>query len=182
MDEYGISTNQKPIIGTHCLGPCISFVLHSPENKIAIVGHVSKGNLDNDLDLKIVADKVKNLIKNNNLTNKNFNLILVEGGQKNEKIEGYNINILMNLVQKKFDPIEVLCENLKQIESINIINIRKANETTDDIQVLDFFGNLIETPNNESSKQFMFNANTGKFVSSNVFYFDEDKKNIRNKI
>ena len=101
---------------------------------------------------------------------------------KNTKIEGYNINILLNLVQKKFDPIEVLCENLKHRNNINIISIRKANEITDDIQVLDFSGNLIEIPNNDSHKQFVFNANTGKFVTSNFFYFDEDKKNIRNQI
>lgn len=177
MNDIQISTEDKPIIGTFALGPCIGFILHSKNNKKAIVGHISCSQLLDDYNLKKLRLQILKIITENKLIDSYFDLILIEGAQKSIYYKNwYELEILQNQEKKNYSLFEILEKNLTQIDLIKINSIKKSNFNTDEIQTIDIEGNLSDKFNNETSKQFAFNANTGKFVTNEIFIFIEKEK------
>lgn len=179
MGDVQISNNDKPIIGTSALGPCMGFILHTKKNKKSIVGHIACSQLMDDNNLEKLRLQILKLIIRNNLINTSFDLTLIEGAQKSiYKKDWYELNILQNEEKRPYSLFEILEKNLMKIDLINIQNINKSNFKIDDIQIVDLNGNLCDASNNESYKQFAFNVNIGKFITNEVFIFPEkeDKK------
>ena len=176
MNDIQISTNDKPIIGTFALGPCMAFILHSKENKQAIVGHISCSQLLNNNNLQKLRLQILKIIIENELVNSYFDLILIEGAQKSIYYKDwYELDILQNQEKRTYSIFEVLEKNLIQIDLIKINNIRNSNFNTDEIQKVDIVGNLCNELNNEASRQFAFNANTGEFITNEIFILSDNK-------
>lgn len=131
MDDAQISTEEKPIIGTHALATCIGVLLYSEEKKTAIVAHVSSEPMRS-------IDKIFNLIIENKLYSTKFKYKIITGYYE----EHYQVKKLLEEHFKDFIPFG---EN-----EILHSDIQIAEETT--------------------SKQFAFNASTGKFVTDKVLF------------
>ena len=176
MNDIQISTNDKPIIGTFALGPCLGFVLHSQEKKRAIVGHISCSQLMDNNNLEKLRLQILKIIIENELVNSSFNLMLIEGAQKSLYYkEWYELGILQSEEKRTYPLFEILEKNLTQIDLIKIINIKKAFNI-DEIQIVDLKGNLCTEADNEASKQFAFNANNGQFITKEIFIISEKKE------
>lgn len=176
MNDIQISTNDKPIIGTGALGPCMGFILHSKDKKRAIVGHISCSQLLDNNNLEKLRLQILKIIIENELINSFFDLILIEGAQKSIYYKDwYELDILQTQEKRTYSLFEILEKNLTQIDFIKINNIKKSNFNIGEIQTVDIKGNLCSESNNEASKQFAFNANTGKFITSEIFIFPENK-------
>ena len=177
MDNIQISTTDKPIIGTFGLGPCMGFVLYSKEKKKAIVGHISRSQLIDNYNLEKLKLQIYKIIIQNKLINTNFDLMLVEGAQKSMYYKDwYELDILKNQEKKTYSLFEVLESVLTQIDLIKIKNIKKSHFNTDEIQIVDIKGNICDETNSEASKQFAFNANTGNFITNDIFIFPEKEE------
>lgn len=177
MDDIQITTNNKPIIGTCSLGPCMGFIMYSKENKKAIVGHISSSQLLDDNSLEKLKLKISKIIIQNDLTNSSFDIMLIEGAQKSIYYkEWYELGILQNQEKKTYSLFEILEKVLTLLPHIKINSINKSNFKIEDIQIVDIEGNLCDESNNEASKQFAFNANTGKFITNDVFILPEKKE------
>lgn len=177
MDDIQINTKDKPIIGTYALGPCMGFILYSKENKKAIVGHISSSQLLDDNSLEKLKLKILKIIAQNNLINASFDITLIEGAQKSIYYkEWYELDILQNQEKKTYSLFEILEKTLTQLPTIKINSINNSNFKTEDIQMVDIEGNLCDEHNNEASKQFAFNANTGKFITNELFILPEKKE------
>lgn len=174
MDDIQISTNNKPIIGTCALAPCMGFILYSKENKKSIVGHISSSQLLDNNSLEKLKLKIFKIIAQNNLVNDYFDIMLIEGAQKSIYYkEWYELDTLQNQEKKTYSLFEVLEKVLIQLPAIKINSINKSNFESEDIQIVDIEGNLCDESNNEASKQFAFNANTGKFITNELFIIPE---------
>lgn len=170
MDDIQITTNDKPIIGTWGLGPCMGFILYSKENKKAIAGHISSAQLLDDNSLEKLRLQLLKLIIQNKLCNSSFDLILVEGAQKSIYYkEWYELDILQNQQKKNYSLFEILEKNLLLLNLIKINNVKKSDFENNEIQVVDLEGKLCYETNNEASKLFAFNANTGSFITNEAF-------------
>ena len=177
MDDIQISTTDKPIIGTFALGPCMGFILYSKEKKKAIVGHISCSQILDNYNLEKLRLQIYKIIIQNKLINTDFDLMLVEGAQKSMYYKDwYELDILKNQEKKIYSLFEVLESLLTQIDFIKIKNIKKSHFNTDEIQIVDIKGNICDETNNEASKQFAFNANTGKFITNDIFIFPEKEE------
>lgn len=176
MNDIQISTNDRPIIGTFALGPCMGFILHSQEKKRAIVGHISCSQLMDNNSLEKLRLQILKLIIENKLINSSFDLMLIEGAQKSLYYrKWYELDILQNEEKRTYSLLEILEKNLMQIDLIKIINIKK-NFNNYEIQIVDLDGNLCAKDNNESSKQFAFNANTGNFATNEIFILPQKEE------
>jgi len=91
MDDAKISTEEKPIIGTHALATCVGILLYSEEKKIAIVAHVSSEPMP-------VLDKIFNIIIKNKLFNVPFKYKIIYGTDR-EAVEYYHV---VDILQKHF--------------------------------------------------------------------------------
>lgn len=176
MNDIQISTNDKPIIGTYALGPCMGFVLYSKDKKKAIVGHISCSQLLDNNNLEKLRLQILKIIIENELVNSSFDLMLIEGAQKSIYCKDwYELDILQNQEKRTYSLFEVLEKNLTQIDFVKINNIKKDNFNTSEIQTVDIEGNLCDESNNEASKQFAFNSNTGTFITKEIFIYSENK-------
>ena len=180
MNDIQISTNEKPIIGTFGLGPCMAFILHSKENKKTIVGHVPCSQLMNNNSLEKLRLQILKIIIENKLIDSSFDLILVEGAQKSGYYKDwYELEILQNQQKKPYSLFEVLEKNLTQIDLVRINSIQNSNFSAEEIQTVNIKGDLCIESNNEASKQFAFNANNGNFITNELFILrkqEETKK------
>lgn len=175
-NDIQISTNDKPIIGTYALGPCMGFVLYSKDKKRAIVGHISCSQLLDNNNLEKLRLQILKIIIENELVNSSFDLMLIEGAQKSIYYKDwYELDILQNQEKRTYSLFEVLEKNLTQIDFVKINNIKKDNFNTSEIQTVDIEGNLCDESNNEASKQFAFNSNTGTFITKEIFIYSENK-------
>ena len=176
MNDIQISTDEKPIIGTYALGPCMGFILYSVEYKKAIIGHISCSQLLDNNNLEKLRLQILKIIIENKLVNSSFDLMLIEGAQKSIYYKDwYELDILQNQEKRTYSLFEVLEKNLTHIDFVKINNIKKDNFNTDEIQTVDIEGNLCDESNNEASKQFAFNANTGAFITNEIFILEENK-------
>jgi len=165
MNQIGISTKEKPIIGTQSLGPCMAIILYSKEGKRAIVAHIPTSLLLTDENLKMIREVIEKKVNDNNLSNFSFELMLIEGAQKSQEFRAwYDLDILMDLKKRIYSAFEILEINLTKLEGINITSIKKT-----------FTENEVQTVyiQNEPSKEFAFNANAGKFLTSEIFKNEE---------
>ena len=102
--------------------------------------------------------------------------MLIEGAQKSLYYrKWYELDILQNEEKRTYSLLEILEKNLMQIDLIKIINIKK-NFNNYEIQIVDLDGNLCAKDNNESSKQFAFNANTGNFATNEIFILPQKEE------
>lgn len=176
MNDIKISTNDKPIIGTYALGPCMSFILFSKENSRAIVGHISCSQLLDNNNLEKLRLQILKIIIENELTNTSFDLTLIEGAQKSLYYRAwYELDILQNQEKKTYSLFEILEKNLIQLGLIKINDIKKSNFSINEIQTVDIEGNLCNESNQEASRQFAFNANTGEFITNEIFILPDNK-------
>ena len=126
MNDIQISTNDKPIIGTGSLGPCMGFILHSKDKKRAIVGHISCSQLLDNNNLEKLRLQILKIIIENELINSFFDLILIEGAQKSIYYKDwYELDILQTQEKRTYSLFEILEKNLTQIDLIKINNIKK---------------------------------------------------------
>lgn len=177
MDDIQITTKDKPIIGTYALGPCTGFILYSKENRKAIVGHISSSQLLDDNSLEKLKLKISKIIMQNDLINASFDIMLIEGAQKSIYYkEWHELDILQNHEKKTYSLFQILEKVLTLLPYIKINSINKSNFESGDIQIVDIEGNLCDESNNEASKQFAFNTNTGKFITNDVFILPEKKE------
>lgn len=131
MDDAQISTEDRPIIGTHALATCIGVLLYNEEKKLAIVAHVSSEPMQ-------TIDKIFNLIIKYKLYNAKLKYLIIPGYYE----EHYHVKELLEEHFKdftQFDENEISCSDIKTIEE-------------------------------ETSRQFAFDASTGKFVTDKVLY------------
>lgn len=168
MDEIKISSLDNPIIGTEGLGPCISFILHNKENKKAIVGHLSTDMFLNEESMLNIVLKIYNLVKENNMKNTYFDLYLIEGAMRSiQEIYLYNYDIIKSnntSAHSSLEVLEILIKNIKCIKINNIIRDNKEN-----VQIVDFNGNVIDNSNSESFIRYVFDSRNGEFVTNKVF-------------
>ncbi len=76
MNHAGISTIDKPIIGTRSLSTCLGVLLYDEENKIAIVAHTTSG------DPEIAMNEVLTIIEENKLSLSKFRYKIFDGYYK----------------------------------------------------------------------------------------------------
>lgn len=159
-DEILVSTQDKPIIGTEDLGPCIGFILYSEEEKKAIVGHVSRDQLLFNESLSNMRFQISSILDQNNLFGSPLDLTIIEGAYKSEHLtDSSSLDIFNPLIPKKVNAVDIIEENIKSVDFINVQSIKK-----DDI------GSEIININGMLSKQFAFDASTGQFVTDKVLF------------
>ena len=147
MDDAQISTEERPIIGTHALATCLGVLLYSEEKKVAIVAHVSSEPM-------CAIDKIFNLILQNKLYRTKLKYKIIPGFYE----EHYNTKELLEAHLKDYIPFG---EN-----EIPEYAVKIDDETM--------------------SKEFAFDASTGKFVTDKVlfgtdYYIVNDEYNNKNK-
>lgn len=160
MDEIKISTVEQPIIGTEDLGPCIGFILYCEEEKKAIVGHVSRDQLLFNESLNNMRFQISTILDQSNLINSPLDLTIIEGGYKSEHLtNSSSLDIFNPLIDKKVNAVDIIEENIKAVDFINVQSIKK-----DDIgsEIINIDGML--------SKRFAFDASTGQFVTDKVLF------------
>ena len=169
-NEINISSEDYPVIATHSLGPCMAFVLYTKEHQKAIVGHIPKDNIINDLYLDEMRLEIYKIIVLNKLQNANFELSLIDGAYKSEQEYLFHeFEILKNSTKTKFKPLDILEENIKKVKSLKISFVNKTDFPNDAFQIVDEYNNLNYKEGATLSKQFAFDAITGKFVTNEYF-------------
>lgn len=134
MNDAQISTEERPIIGTHALATCIGVLLYSEEKKVAIVAHVSTESMP-------AIDKIFNLIIKNKLYNTTFKYKIIPGYYD----EHYRTKELLEKHFTHFVPFDE--------ESVPDYAVMINEET--------------------KSREFAFDASTGKFVTNKVIFGPE---------
>jgi len=131
MNDAAISTEERPIIGTHALATCIGVLLYSEEKKIAIVAHVPS-------DPMVAIDRIFEIIIKNKLVSTVFKYKIIPGYYE----EHYNTKMLLEKYFSHFIPFS-------------------DSEIPEDAVHID---------EGTTSKEFAFDASTGKFVTDKVFF------------
>lgn len=179
MDEVDISTEEKPIIGTDSLGPCVGLLLYCPGKKRAAVVHAPA-------DWKHLIPQIFFLLHDNGIITpeqykncdeiyelfKQYDLYsfpphlkdMVIGTRKNVLIpSSKDDKIIVTIIpgyEKNHYNIETDMENffdsLTPLFTINRVPLPKRAVNTRDV-----VGDL-------KAREFAFNANTGKFVTAYV--------------
>lgn len=99
MNHAGITTIDKPIIGTRSLSTCLGVLLYDEQDKIAIVAHTTSG------DPNVAMQEVIKLIKENKLEFASFKYKVFDGyykegaefyHTKERIIKSIRFNILFN--------------------------------------------------------------------------------------
>jgi len=96
MDDAKISTEEKPIIGTHALATCMGVLLYSEERKVAIVAHVS-------CEPMRVLDKIFKLISDNHLLRTTIKYRIISGYYKEDH---YNVKEILEKHFVDFIPFD----------------------------------------------------------------------------
>ena len=78
MNHAGITTIDKPIIGTNSLAPCLGILLYNEEKKIALVAHARSG------DPMPALDELFTIIYKNRLFSTKFKYKIFDGYYKEE--------------------------------------------------------------------------------------------------
>lgn len=93
MNHAGITTLDKPIIGTHSLATCLGILLYNEEKKIAIVAHATSG------DPIPALDELFTIICKNKLFSVKFKYKIFDGYYK-DAAEAYNSK---KVIEEHFD-------------------------------------------------------------------------------
>lgn len=186
MDEIGVSTDEKYIIGTQALSPCIGFLLHSPEKEKAIVGHISCGQLLENNKVNNLRFQISTLLEQEQLQNAPLNLKIIEGAYRSDySVSSHELDILDIFGKSKYSLVEVLEEVIKKScpSNIDAIEIYDKETISSSIQIVDEFGNLKYGDDATLSRRFAFDSKSGKFVTDKVYfgpeYFEINKSNIK---
>lgn len=175
-NEINISNEDYPVIGTYSLGPCMAFILYNKEHKKAIVGHIPKDRVINNMYLDEIRLELYKIIVENKLFNSPFELSLIDGAYKSEQEYLFHeFEILKDSTKTRFKPLDILEENIKKVPSLKISSINKNNLSNDAFQIVDEYNNLNYTQGATLSKQFAFDAITGKFVTNEYFITNDTK-------
>lgn len=178
-NEINISSEDYPVIGTHSLGPCMAFILYNIEYKKAIVGHIPKDKVINNMYLDEIRLELYRILLENKLINSPFELSLIDGAYKSEQEYLFHeFEILKNSTKTKFNPIDILEENIKKVKNLKISSINKTNFPNDAFQIVDEYNNLNYKEGATLSKQFAFDASIGKFVTNEYFITNDMPKSI----
>lgn len=105
MEDAKISTEEKPIIGTHALATCMGVLLYSEEKKVAIVAHVSCEPMK-------TIDKIFRLMIENKLLNTTIKYRIIPGYYKEDH---YNVK---GILEKHF--VDFMPFNEEEIPSLAI--------------------------------------------------------------
>ena len=183
MGQVDISTDEKYIIGTHALSPCIGFILHSKNMGKAIVGHISSSQLTDNERVNDLSFQISELICQNNLINVPFDLKIIEGAYPSQNfVYSHELDILDIFGKSRYTLPEVLEEVVKKSNGINVNNTVFYHEdhSTKEVQVVDYYEGY---GHGDKSKQFAFDAKSGTFVTDKVYfgpkYFEINNSNIK---
>lgn len=169
MNDVDISTEDKTIIGTQALAPCIAFVLYQREHKRAIAGHLSSNCFLTNGSVDLMISRLESLIKENGLENLGFDLYLIEGAYRSQqKVYASDVSILRNPYKYEFTLLEALEYIFKQnpLFKINSVN----DLASSDYQIVDEQGNPSNSETALLSKRFAFDTVSGKFVTDQVAF------------
>lgn len=170
MGNVDISTDEKPIIGTQALSPCIGFVLHSKEKEKAIVGHVSCNQLMENEKAENLRFQISTLLEQGGLQNVPLDLKIIEGAYPSAySVYSHELNILDIFGKSKYSLLEVLEEVVKKSDFSNIRSTTFYQEqtSTNDIHIVDVYDDF---GHGDRSKQFAFDATSGEFVTDKVCF------------
>lgn len=183
MGQVDISTDEKYIIGTQALSPCIGFILHSKDMEKAIVGHISSSQLTDNERVNDLSFQISELICQNNLINVPLDLKIIEGAYPSQNfVYSHELDILDIFGKNRYTLPEVLEEVVKKTNGVNVNNTAFYQEThsTNEVQVVDYYEGY---GHGDKSKQFAFDAKSGTFVTDKVYfgpkYFEINKSNIK---
>lgn len=183
MGQVDISTDEKYIIGTQSLSPCIGFILHSKDMEKAIVGHVSCSQLTDNDKVKDLSFQISELLDQSSLNGVSLDLKIIEGAYPSQIfVYSHELDILDIFGKNQYTLPEVLEEVVKKTNGVNINNTAFYQEThsTNEVQVVDYYEGY---GHGDKSKQFAFDAKSGTFVTDKVYfgpkYFEINKSNIK---
>lgn len=183
MDEIKISSYDLPIIATQALVSCISFILHSSQNKKTILGHISTDKISNESGIIDIIININKLIKENGLEDSFFDLYLIPGAiESKQKFYSYDLKIIDSKEIKKYNSLELLELILTNIKTIKINRIIKNNFPNNAFQLVDYEGNITNIYNSEVSKQYAFDSRIGNFVTNKVLFKKIDVENKMKKL
>lgn len=173
INEMEISTDEKPIIGTQGLAPCVGFILHNVIHKRAIVGHISTDTLISEYNMSMFRINLIELLYNNNLLDLPLDLIIIEGAYLSKQQLTSVDSSVLDSEKLYYSLLEVLEKNIKQTEQVNIVSTKIIKGNDNNIQIVDEYGNTNYKEGATLSKQFAFDASSGKFVTHDVYFGKE---------
>lgn len=183
MGQVDISTDEKYIIGTQALSPCIGFILHSKDMGKAVVGHISSGQLVENSRVNDLRFQISELLDQGNLKGVPLDLKIIEGAYPSTQIAySHELDILDIFGKSQYTLPEVLEEVIKKSDFVNISTTTMYQEqnSTPEVQVVDYYEGY---GHGDKSKQFAFDAKNGNFVTDKVYfgpeYFEINKSNIK---
>lgn len=189
MDEVEISTDDKPIIGTDSLGPCVGLLIYCPGKKRAIVAHAPADwkhlvpqifflMYDNDLmtpEQYKSCDEIFGLFEHYDLYSFPPHLkdmvvgdkkkVLIPDSKENKLV----VTIIPGYYQDHYNittDMENLFDTLTPLFTINREILPKRAINTRDLS------------NGLKSREFAFNADTGKFVTAYVLTDKQPEESI----
>lgn len=183
MGQVDISTDDKYIIGTQALSPCIGFILHSKDKEKSIVGHVSSSQLTDNERVNDLSFQISELIEQGNLRGVPLDFKIIEGAYPSQNfVYSHELDILDIFGKSRYTLPEVLEEVVKKSNGINVNNtvFYQEDHSTNEVQLVDYYEDY---EYGDKSKQFAFDAKRGTFVTDKVYfgpkYFEINNSNIK---
>ena len=176
MNEVNISTQEQPIIGTQSLGPCVGVLIYSKKLKRAVVLHISTEWKDLLLqcfmvlaDNKLISDENYHKAIKNLYLHEKYSLYDIDLTTKRKMITKSGLNIT-----DAEDTLEVTIIPGYYKDNYNVaINITKFLMTLEPLvkvqrDILPKTAVRTVMIKDLGSREFYFNASTGKFVTTQI--------------